>query len=228
MDVSLPEAERQLLWQAQRTCWGKAGYVSVTVPLMLDYGRAVAAIAEDLGLDEATVYDYTQTCRLQVLTGYLRAEQPGYWGLLTSAQLAGLGRILDAELVVTGDNLAQLAERTVGEHGRPATRRRVDTDGLRLGLQRITAQDLSTGSRDRLGEGSMLLHHRGPLLLRHLGRIPLGFDDEHHVLFCHGGHLSSSGSNRNQSCRNATNSTPRFRHPGSSSSGDTPRETARS
>jgi len=98
MDVSLPEVERQLLWQAQRTCWGKAGYVSVTVPLMLDHGRAVSAIVEDLGLDEATVYDYTQTCRLQVLTGYLRAEQSGYWGFLTSAQLAGLCRELGQTL----------------------------------------------------------------------------------------------------------------------------------
>ncbi len=36
MIVTLPEAERQLLRQAQRACRGKAGYVPVTALLMLD------------------------------------------------------------------------------------------------------------------------------------------------------------------------------------------------
>ena len=94
MVVSLPDAERQLLRQAQSACRGKAGYVPVTVLLLLDRGRAVAAIAEDLGLDEATVYRYAQTYQLQDLAGYLRTEQPGYWGLRTSVQLAGLCREL--------------------------------------------------------------------------------------------------------------------------------------
>ena len=94
MSVTLPDAERQLLRQAQRACRGKAGYVPVTALLMLDRGRAVAAVAEDLGLDEATVYRYAQTYQLLGLAGYLKAEQPGYWGLLTSAQLAGLCREL--------------------------------------------------------------------------------------------------------------------------------------
>ncbi len=94
MKVTLPEAERQLLRQAQRACRGKVGYVPVTALLMLDRGRAVAAVAEDLGLDEATVYRYAQSYQLLGLTGYLKAEQPGYWGLLTSAQLAGLCREL--------------------------------------------------------------------------------------------------------------------------------------
>ena len=65
-----------------------------TVLLLLDRRRAVAAIAEDLGLDEATVYRYAQVYREKGLAGYLAAEQPGYWGLLTSAQLAGLGQEL--------------------------------------------------------------------------------------------------------------------------------------
>jgi transposase len=94
MEVGLSDTERQLLRQAQSACRGKAGYVPVTVLLMLDRGRAVAAIAEDLGLNEATVYRYAQTYRVQGLVGYLKAEQPGYWGLLSSAQLAGLTREL--------------------------------------------------------------------------------------------------------------------------------------
>ena len=99
MEVGLSDSERQLLRQAQGACRGKAGYVPVTVLLLLDRGRAVAAIAEDLGLDEATVYRYAQTYRLKGLVGYLKAEQPGYWGLLTSAQRAGLTRELDQTLL---------------------------------------------------------------------------------------------------------------------------------
>ena len=71
--------------QAQSACRGKAGYVPVTVLLMLDRGRAVAPIAEDLGLDEATVYRSAQTYQLQGLVGCLAAEQSGYQGFLTSA-----------------------------------------------------------------------------------------------------------------------------------------------
>ena len=98
MEFTLADSERQLLRQAQRACRGKAGYVPVTVLLLLDKGRPVPAIAEDLGLDQATVYRYVHTYREQGLVGYLRAEQPGYWGLLTSAQLAGLCRQLDQTL----------------------------------------------------------------------------------------------------------------------------------
>ena len=61
---------------------------------MLDHGRPVAAIAQDLGLDVSSVYRYAQTYRLQGLRGYLTAEQPSYWGLLSSIQLAGLCREL--------------------------------------------------------------------------------------------------------------------------------------
>ena len=98
MVVGLSDTERHLLRQAQRVCRHKAGYVPVTVLLLLDRGRAVSAIAEDLGLDEATVYRYAQTYREKGMAGYLAAEQPGYWGLLTSAQLAGLGQELGQTL----------------------------------------------------------------------------------------------------------------------------------
>ena len=98
MSVTLSDTERQLLRQAQRACRGGAGYVPVTVLLMLDHGRAVAAIAADLGLDEATVYRCAHAYRAHGLRRYLAAEQPGYWGLLTSAQLAGLCREVEQTL----------------------------------------------------------------------------------------------------------------------------------
>ena len=74
---------------------------------------AGAAIAQDLGLHPATVDRYAQTYHAQTyhaqtyhaqtyhaqgLSGYLQAEQPGYWGLLTSAQLARLYQELDRTL----------------------------------------------------------------------------------------------------------------------------------
>ena len=87
-----------MLRQAQRACRGKTGYVPVTVLLLLDKGRPVAAIADDLGLDQSTVCRCAQTYHEEGLRGYLRAEQPGYRGLLTSAQLASLCRQPDHTL----------------------------------------------------------------------------------------------------------------------------------
>ena len=114
MFLGLSDNERQLLRQAQRACRNKAGYVPVTVLLLLDRGRAVAAIAEDLGLDEATVYRYAQVYREKGLAGYLAAEQPGYWGLLTSAQLAGLARELGQTLYTDCRAIADWLATTYG------------------------------------------------------------------------------------------------------------------
>ena len=94
----MPDSERVLLMQAQRACRNRAGYVPVTVLLMLDQGHAPLAVAQALGVDVRSVYRHAEAYRLQGLPGYLAAAQPGYWGLLTSAQLAGLGQELDATL----------------------------------------------------------------------------------------------------------------------------------
>ena len=84
--------------QAQRACRNQAGYVPVTVLLMLDQGHAPPAVAQALGVNVISVYRHAEAYRLTGLTGYLAAAQPGYWGLLTSAQLAGLGQELDQVL----------------------------------------------------------------------------------------------------------------------------------
>lgn len=55
---------------------------------------AKSTTAGDLGLDEATVYRYAGAFTKLGLAH----EQPGYWGLLTSAQLAHLGREVRAQL----------------------------------------------------------------------------------------------------------------------------------
>lgn len=114
MEVVLTDAERQLLRQAQQACRHKAGYVPVTVLLMLDRQRPVATIAEDLGLDQATVYRYAQTYHQKGLSGYLAAEQPGYWGLLSSHQLAGLCRQVDQTLYTDCRAILDWLEATYG------------------------------------------------------------------------------------------------------------------
>ncbi|WP_216690081.1 helix-turn-helix domain-containing protein [Hymenobacter siberiensis] len=112
--LTLPDSERVLLQQAQRACRGQAGYVPVTVLLMLDQGHAAARVAQALGVDVSSVYRYAQTYQLHGLAGYLRAEQPGYWGLLTSAQLAGLCRELGQQLYTDCRAIADWLAATYG------------------------------------------------------------------------------------------------------------------
>ena len=90
MNVGLSDNERVLLRQAQRACRGQAGYVPVTVLLMLDHGRSAAGIAQDLGVDESSVYRYAQAYQNQGLAAMLAAERTGYAGKLSCAQVAEL------------------------------------------------------------------------------------------------------------------------------------------
>jgi len=98
MNVKLTAPERQQLRQLQKQRRDEAGYVKVTVILLLDKGRPLATIADDLGLDEATVYRYVRAFGTLGVDQYLAHEQPGYWGLLTSAQLAHLCQQVNATL----------------------------------------------------------------------------------------------------------------------------------
>ncbi len=52
----------------------------------------MATVAQDLGLDNGTVYRYAEAFARLGLEQYLAHEQRGYWGLLTSAQLVALCR----------------------------------------------------------------------------------------------------------------------------------------
>lgn len=98
MNLALTDPERRELRQLQKQRRDDDGYVKVTVVLMLDAGRSPATVAQDLGLDEATIYRYTRAFADLGLAKYLAQEQPGYWGLLTSAQLAHLCRELNTTL----------------------------------------------------------------------------------------------------------------------------------
>lgn len=92
MQVVLTDAARTRLRQLQKQRRDGEGYVKVTAVLMLDVGWGAGQVAQALGLDEATVYRYAQAFARLGLEKYVAHEQPGYWGLLTSAQLAGLCR----------------------------------------------------------------------------------------------------------------------------------------
>ena len=92
MNMALTDSERAHLRRLQKQRRDESGYVKVTVVLMLDAGRSAATVAQDLGLDEATVYRYARAWQQLGLEKYLVHEAPGYWGLLPSAGLAALSR----------------------------------------------------------------------------------------------------------------------------------------
>ena len=112
MNFTLTDSERQALRALQKHRRDEAGYVKVTAVLLLDKGRPVSAVADDLGLDEASVYRYARAFAELGLAGYLAAEPPRYWGLLTSAQLARLCRQLDAHLYTDCRQLVDWVART--------------------------------------------------------------------------------------------------------------------
>jgi transposase len=98
MKGSLTTEQRQTLRQLQKQRRDDDGYVKVTVVLMLDGGWSLGSVAEALGLDETTVYRYVRAFTDLGLEKYLAHEQPGYWGLLSSAQLAHLCREVNMQL----------------------------------------------------------------------------------------------------------------------------------
>ena len=65
-----------MLAQAQRACRNQAGYVPVTVLLMLDQGHTPPAVAQALGLNVSSVYRHAEAYRLRGLRGYLAAAPP--------------------------------------------------------------------------------------------------------------------------------------------------------
>ena len=98
MRVELTDSERQHLRQLQKQRRDDEGYVKVTVILLLDKCRPPASIADDLGLDETTVSRYACAFTELGVHKYLDQERLGYWGRLTSAQLARLCHELNTRL----------------------------------------------------------------------------------------------------------------------------------
>ena len=76
MKPVLTDTERTRLRQLQKQRRDDEGYVKVTVVLMLDAGRST--VAQDLGLDDGTVYRYAQAWQRLGLDQYLLHEALGY------------------------------------------------------------------------------------------------------------------------------------------------------
>ena len=98
MKVELTDADRQYLRQLQKQRRDEEGYVKVMVILLLDKGQPASSVADDLGLDDATVYRYAQAWQQLGREKYLLHEARSYWGLLCSAGLAALSREVEQTL----------------------------------------------------------------------------------------------------------------------------------
>ena len=92
MELHLSAAERQASRHMQAHYRERAAYVPVPVVLLLDNRRSVPSIADDLGVSQATVYRHAGAWQAPGLAAFARpdGQTGGYWGLLTSAQLAHL------------------------------------------------------------------------------------------------------------------------------------------
>ena len=112
MDLQLSESDRIALRRLQAHCRERVDYVPVTIVLLLDKGRSVSSIADDLGVSEATVYRYAGAYQAQGLRAFAGSDSQagGYWGRLTSFQLADLcqelGRHVYTDCRQIGDWLA--------------------------------------------------------------------------------------------------------------------------
>ena len=111
---SLPEKERKLLREIQRSEKYKRDYVKVTVLLMLDLGETPQRIALFLGIDGATVYRHLENYQTNGLDKYLENNYVGYWGKLDSFSLAALRAELKSKLY---ENAKQICEFIEAEFG---------------------------------------------------------------------------------------------------------------
>lgn len=129
MKFSLPERERKLLREIQRSEKYKRDYVKVTVLLMLDLGETPQRIALFLGIDDGTVYRHLENYQSKGLDKYLENNYLGYWGKLDSFQLAALRRELKSQLYENAQQICDFIHRQFGV--------RYEAEGLVSLLHRI-------------------------------------------------------------------------------------------
>lgn len=98
MKLKLTDLEKAELKKLQHQAGDKSVYVKVTVLLMLDKGRGIPDVAEDLGIDDSTIYRYFNTYTQEGLNKYLFTEYKGYWGRMTSEQILELRQELNTHL----------------------------------------------------------------------------------------------------------------------------------
>lgn len=98
MERILSPSERDLLIKLQRNVSDKLKYIRITVLLLLDKGRSATEIAEDLGIDDSTVYRYKQAYEADGLDIYLKTNYKGRWGMLSCIELSQLKSELERTL----------------------------------------------------------------------------------------------------------------------------------
>lgn len=106
MEVNLTYDERKTLQQYQRNVSERSSYVKVTTILLLDKGLAPIEIADYLGIDSSTIYRYSKSYNQDGLDKYLSTDYKGYWGLLSSHQIAELRNELNTNLYIESKAIA--------------------------------------------------------------------------------------------------------------------------
>ncbi len=111
MKFELPEKERKLLREIQRNEKYKRDYIKATVLLMLDLGETPPKIAVCLGIDDSTIYRHLEHYQSDGLDKFLGSNYVGYWGKLSSFEIAELRAELNNRLYETCQQIRQWVEK---------------------------------------------------------------------------------------------------------------------
>ena len=86
----LTSSDREALLKLQRNVSSRSEYIKVTSILMLNSGDSVSFIAERLGIDESTIYNYKKSIIDVGIDTYLTTHYQGKWGWLSCCQISEL------------------------------------------------------------------------------------------------------------------------------------------
>ena len=78
----LTSSDWEELLKLQRNVSSRSEYIKVTSILMLNSGDSVSFIAERLGIDESTIYNYKKSIIDVGIDTYLKTHYQGKWGWL--------------------------------------------------------------------------------------------------------------------------------------------------
>jgi transposase len=98
MKFALDISSRTELKRYQKSVRDRGDYIKVTVLLFLDKGKSPEEIADDLGIDDSSVYRYVNHYQSEGIEKYLQRHHKGYWGQLSSTQLSALRTELNRHL----------------------------------------------------------------------------------------------------------------------------------
>lgn len=114
MKFELTETERIALKVYQKAVQDRTDYIKVTVLLFLDKGKSSQETADDLGIDDGTVYRYVNQYKIDGLEKYLQTRYTGYWGQLSSQQISELRTELNTHLYIDSKMVIEWVEQRFG------------------------------------------------------------------------------------------------------------------